>query len=223
MSDETPPTRPPLRIAHISDAHGRADDMLWTIEEVPDLWVSTGDFFPNQSYGDLSVEPRFQAGWFRRNATRIREALRDRPILVVDGNHDFIPLGENLRRIGVNAIDVPYDGIEVEGVRFAGFREIPYINGRWAGELYPQEFVRIVDRVFDADPTVLVTHAPPAGILSGPWGVTALTPALAYRTHRIRTHLFGHVHEYGGHLYEEYDVRFVNSAETVTVLSIDRG
>lgn len=211
----------PLHIAHFSDAHGTAVSLLGSTP-TPDVWVSSGDFFPNASRGNLAVEPPFQTKWLATNGAKIRAAFRGKPVLVVNGNHDFIPLTPALRDLGVDAIDIPLDGLDYMGFRWAGFREIPYIRGEWAGESYQDVLGALVDRAFAADPDILVTHAPPSGILADEWGIHPLTPALAYRPHKIRYHLFGHVHEFGGRTTEEMGVTFSNAACSVRHLHLSR-
>jgi hypothetical protein len=68
---------------------------------------------------------------------------------------------------------------------------------------------------------VLVTHGPPGGILDDAgYGYPALTTAIAYRSHRIQAHFFGHTHACGGQTAEEMRVRFHNGACTVRLHEI---
>ena len=52
-------------------------------------------------------------------------------------------------------------------VRIGGFPGVPLMNGRWFDELDGAEFERRVAVTVDAAPNVLVTHAPPNGVLDG--------------------------------------------------------
>ena len=83
----------------------------------------------------------------------------------------------------------------------------------------------IVDRTMACDPHILVTHAPPDGILDRRgYGVPYLTSYLVYRHHRVQQHFFGHAHKYGGHTRREGGVTFVNGATvrpTVYDISLD--
>jgi Icc-related predicted phosphoesterase len=209
-------------IGHISDMHGQVSSVL-TGAASPDFWVSSGDFCPNWTRGIVSVEENYQANWIKENQDSIRTAFAGKPVLVVDGNHDFIPVGEHLRWIGVNAIDIPTDdGVEFMGFRFSGFPDIPYIVGEWNREKYQDELGKLVDRALACNPDILVTHAPPAGILAGEYGIHPLTAALTYRYHNIRLHLFGHVHDSGGKVVSAMEIEFSNAATTLNMLTIER-
>jgi Icc-related predicted phosphoesterase len=184
-----------MLIGHVSDIHGNLKSLLST-DVLPDLWLFTGDIFPNMTRGDAEVEVPFQNAWFAENAEAIVARLGNVPVLSVGGNHDFIDLATRLREHGVDAHTVTPTGVEILGIRFAGFREIPYIQGEWFGETH--DFTEVIGHTFASDPQVLVTHAPPAGILDEDgYGIKALTTALAYRPHGIQAHFFGHCHGHG--------------------------
>jgi len=214
-----------IRALHTSDLHGRYSLMLDCAEDF-DLWIDTGDFFPNKTRGDVAVEPMYQRKWlgWENLPGRLVEFLDGRPALTVAGNHDYTSLAHVLVAAGGDAHEVTPDGIEVAGIRFAGFREIPYIAGEWNGETQQSDFVQIVARTLDSVPVVLLTHAPPAGILDSvlthPVGIRPLIDALCYQEHTVKTHLFGHIHEHGGKSVVEMGVRFVNGACTAIVHSL---
>lgn len=214
-----------MKLAHISDMHGRYQ-MLEGVE-LPDAWAITGDFFPNKGRGpsgriDPSTEVDHQVKWWRHNGASIMRRLGGRPVLWVGGNHDFVNLAGFLKMSQYEgaAFDVAAEAVDFGGHRFAGFREVPYIDGEWVGEAH--DLSEVVSRAMDADPTVLLTHAPPAGILDDDGmgtmghggGVRPLTVALTWRHHRIVAHLFGHIHEHGGQSVEEMGIRFYNGAAT---------
>lgn len=216
----------PLRIGHFSDLHGRYET-LDQVTETPDVWVSTGDFFPNWDPTFRDQEEERQTRWFRHKVQPIRRRLRGRPVLVVDGNHDFAPLAKLLDRWGVEAYAVGERPLDYAGWRWGGFAEIPWIRGRWNREIERGDFRAVVGRVFDgADPEILLTHAPPDGILdavdAAHIGIEALTVRLAYGSHRVRHHFFGHVHETGGQDAEVMGVGFHNSATRARVIEITR-
>jgi Icc-related predicted phosphoesterase len=209
-----------MRIFHFSDVHGEIDWLGLADFSGIDLIISTGDFFPNCSRGNVSKEIGFQTSWWNRNRDFVAGVFGSIPILVVNGNHDYICLAENLNNVGCSATLVTPDGVIVSGTRFSGFREIPYIAGEWNGEKTESELSRIVTRTFDSDPEILVTHCPPAGILDqvggyGGRGISigscSLLDALSYRDHRIRAHLFGHNHNQPGTI-EHMGIRFHNNA-----------
>lgn len=210
-----------MLVGHFSDLHGALNRVLNTTE-TPDLWIATGDIFPNSSRGYVDIEVPFQEAWWAHFGATIAARFKDRPIIVVDGNHDYISFADCLRQHGVEAYKIE-DSPVVLGKRFAGFREIPWIAGEWNGETV--DFQHIVDRTFEADPDILLTHAPPAGILDHDhfdhgYGVRNLTQALTYRPHRITAHFFGHMHERGGQDTEEMGIRFYNGATKVRFVTV---
>lgn len=217
-----------MKIGHASDLHGHYERLERV--EAPDVWVLTGDFFPNvgrQYTGRIEAEAEraYQLRWWRHKGPSVVRRLRGRPVVVCDGNHDFIPLAHALRNAGHPApvFDVEAGApIDLQGHRFAGFRAVPWIQlGEWVGEQH--SFDAEIERVWAHDPTILVTHAPPAGILDGGFGIAPLTTALTHRPHKIVLHLFGHIHEHGGQEHEELGVRFVNGSLGVRVLEISEG
>ena len=214
-----------MKILHSSDLHG---DWSFLLEKLRgdnyDLWVDTGDFFDNETRGNAGVELSFQARCLWSSsalgvpAREFASALRGRPVLSVPGNHDYFDLTPALCEAGAVAHEITPAGIEVKGFRFSGFRQIPWIEGEWNGEAH--DFSNLIDQTMDSDPDVLCTHAPPSGILSGVWGIPLLTSTLMYTRHEIRTHLFGHVHEFGGMTRTAAAMRFFNGARTVRIIDI---
>jgi Icc-related predicted phosphoesterase len=208
-----------MRIGHFSDLHGRLET-LENATEAPDVWVCSGDIFPNKTRGIASVEVQFQSNWFlSQNFPRL---LKGKPLLYVPGNHDYANLADLLREQGYPAETITVEGITFNGVRFAGFREVPYIQGEWNGESRNVELSAIAVELFNNPPDVLVTHAPPGGILGDGHtaGIAALTSLLTYSPHDVKAHLFGHIHEDGGKTIEELGVRFYNSAGVCQFLSV---
>ena len=210
-------------ILHTSDLHGSYKPLLAALSAGDfDLWVDSGDFFPNSTRGIASVEASYQAKWFgayKALGERIAVALNGKPLVSVGGNHDYVSLAALVRAAGGTAYDLSDAPVEVCGLKFAGFRQIPWIAGEWNGETH--DFTGLVDAALGADPDVLVTHAPPYGILDEDgYGIGPLTTALAYRPHRIKAHLFGHAHHNGGQTAQEMGILFHNGAtgiEKVTV------
>lgn len=220
-----------MKVLHSSDLHGRYKYLL----EHPagtefDVWLDTGDFCDNagRSAGggriNAEVERRYQARWLDRYKDlprRLVAWLRGRPALVMPGNHDFVSLDVYLRRAGANVLRVTTAGVECLGWRWAGFREVPWIDGEWEGEQHG--FKRQLEETWAADPDVLVTHGPPGGILDEAmgYGNPELTNRLAYYPHNIRAHFFGHTHANGGEDVEEMGVHFYNGACTTKLHELD--
>ena len=205
-----------MKIAHVSDIHGHYSTLDRLGGDAPDLWVITGDFFPNKTRGHVETETRWQTNWFGYKSFSIRRRLLGAPVLLVPGNHDYANLAGLLRRDGVDAREVAPEGCTFGGLRFAGFGHIPIIAGEWNRESTTQELYDLTHRTLDCDPDVLLTHAPPDGILNGRYpGIGPLTTALTYRPHRVTHHFFGHSHEDGGKSVEHMGITFVNSATTL--------
>lgn len=207
-------------LGHASDIHGR----LGIISGCPDAWLLTGDFLPNAGYGlGEEVEIAFQNDWFLKNSEEIRIRLAGKPVLYVNGNHDFADLGQLLFDAGIEVHAVTPEGVEFNGLRFSGFREVPFIVGDWVGETH--DFRDLTYRTFSSDPDILVTHAAPSGILDNPrvqshTGIREITNALTWQRHKIQAHFFGHVHNCGGQSVEEMGIRFFNGATTCRIIEI---
>lgn len=210
-----------MKIAHASDLHGDVS-VLAKVEDPVDLWVLTGDIFPNVTRGNRRIEDVAQVRWYAEMSRWFTHTFGKTPVLLVPGNHDYVDLANLLRRDGVNAREVTPDGLTFKGVRFAGFGQIPIIAGEWNRETTMSQLAILTRRTMElGNPEVLVTHAPPDGILNGLYqGIGPLTSYLSYRPHRVRLHLFGHAHEDGGREETIMGIRFVNSALTATVIDI---
>lgn len=207
--------------------HG-AYNILNRVKEAPDLWCLTGDIFPYMGFdhqaqwGVPSFEIPHQTRWFSYKGESIVRRLQGKPVLLVPGNHDFADLAKLLRLHGADAQEVTPEGVDFRGVRFAGYGHIPYMEGRWNREVDTSELWDLSLRTLKVgDPEVLLTHGPPGHILTATYpGNGSLMDALYHIPHRVRVHLFGHIHETGGRSYEYMGIRFYNSATTVQVLDV---
>ena len=213
-----------MRVAHASDLHSNVL-VLKNIDTTKiDAFILTGDFFPNTTRGNVEKEINFQTDWFKRKRETIFHALGDKPVITVDGNHDFISLGDMLKHYAyageVHQIS-EHEIVEFGGLKFAGHGYIPWIEGEWRGELRTPEMMQVVDRVWDhGNADILVTHAAPAGILDGQWGCNVLSNRLMYGDHTFTHHFFGHVHV---HIPQEETVngtKFYNSATCCQIVEI---
>ena len=222
-----------IRIAHASDTHNHPEIITAIGALECDIIVLTGDILDNRGRMDpdgrgYRIFPRtevaYQKMWFHAVAKDWAKAFRNRPVIYVPGNHDFIGIEPLLRENGhtnITTINRTTPSVEVFGRVFAGFREIPYMKGEWMGEA--MDLAPCVDRAMACDPDILVTHAPPGGILDGPngYGIPGLTSALFYGSGKVTHHLFGHAHEHGGQIRVECDVTFSNAAGHVHLLDLD--
>ncbi len=204
-----------IPIFHSSDLHGHILSVYYTAKDFR-IWIDTGDFLSNVGRPiDPSQEKDHQVQELRRVLPILQRWLNDRPWIYVPGNHDFADIAEIAAEFKMdNVFNVAANPFEFEGEVFAGFSEIPWIIGEWNREVF--DFEAPMAYVEKADPTVLVTHAPPAGILDGEggnrFGIGPLNTHLFFKPNRIHTHLFGHVHHCGGDQIEQAGIRFVNGA-----------
>lgn len=218
-----------MRLLHTSDLHGNMDLLLEHLnQDNYDVWVDTGDFFPNLTRGDKDIEPAYQTRWFIDWEEKIKDALNERPMLSVAGNHDYTSLPTLLHMTGhENAYKVHDKPVHMrnngEILTFAGFREIPYIAGEWNGER--KDLEPYIARALSFKPHILLTHTPPAGIMDfsndgrGHCGSTKLANKLAYDKHNVAFNLFGHIHANKG-IEQHHGVTFVNSAEGATLIDV---
>lgn len=191
-----------MKIYHLSDTHGWG---FWDNPLPPDtdVIVHTGDLLPNVTRGIVDKEVYFQTDWINRFVEPIKRWLADRPLIYVPGNHDYIELADFLP-----ATRADLTPVQVAGLQWIGFREIPYIAGEWAGEVQAPEMAAIISDIFDGETglsapgDILLCHSPPSNIFDSPpnnphihYGIPALTTALQFRPHRFRAVLFGHVHQ----------------------------
>ncbi len=212
-----------IRIAHASDTHDKPSIIRGIADLDADMLLITGDCMNNKgrAWGaniDPRVERKYQQSWFRKQAKKWAADLKGRPVVCVRGNHDFIGYAHWLRHYGATVYEITDNNpmVEVLGIRFAGYRQIPFISGEWAGE--ERDLTPHIERALACDPTVLVTHGPPAGILDVDttggtgYGCGKLTTTLSYQPHNITHHFFGHTHRSGGKVVDEMGIRFINGA-----------
>jgi Icc-related predicted phosphoesterase len=210
-----------MKIAHFSDVHGHISCLAQILGDVEAL-ISTGDFFPNSTRGEREIEVAFQTEWFNRNKTEIFRLFAGRPIACVDGNHDYVSLGTLLVEAGYPGIVVNVNSDSVQdflGFKVAGFREIPWIAGEWNGESTGPQMHSMADTALQTGCSLLLTHTPPKGILSGDYGCPSLTSLLTYSPHSVRFHFFGHCHDEHGTV-EEMDILFSNAATAINVVDL---
>lgn len=208
-----------MKVLHTSDLHGRYH-LLLNVKEEFDVWIDTGDFFPNSVYGRGIQERDYQHKWFVKHKNldrRITDWLGSRASVYVPGNHDFEELANLLP--GIQRITP--QGLDIGGLKLAGFRQIPYINGYWNGEIW--DFTEVIEQTLATNPDVLVTHSPPHTILDEQprYGITLLTSYLLYKDHNIRHHLFGHCHLDGGKTESKAGIKFYNGAECARIHTIE--
>lgn len=217
-----------MQILHLSDWHcgpTQARDRIVSEgldNHQPDILAVTGDMLPNYypEYGN-PVEAQAQRPKWEKMIEVFREAWPKAEIVAVPGNHDFCDYWIPMQVWSLDKFET--QSMTVKGLRISGFRGVPAYNGHWHGERDPRELEHAVAGL---DPTadIILTHAPPYGILDRVWnplhiGITPL--AEWFRTHRDkrRLHLFGHVHENGGQIEEGHNTLHSNAATMANLLT----
>jgi predicted phosphohydrolase len=145
--------------------------------------------------------------------------------LVIPGNHEFFLESDAGRRSLISNATVLIDEeITIDGLKIYGSPMTPLYGGAF-GKSSPVDRVRHWQRV-PIDVNVLITHAPPYGILDrSPGQIERMgDPELMARVKdlpSLRLHCFGHVH--GAYRRSEKDgVVFVNAALMGSLGDIDR-
>lgn len=199
-----------MKILHSSDLHGQWEGLFAFTDF--DVWIDTGDFFPNKSRGKRHIEVPYQTSLASSIAPRLEEWLRGRPALICPGNHDYTSLSLK------SGIPIGLQAVEICGLKFAGFRNIPFIAGEWNYESTEDQIGKLCDSLSPCD--VLVTHTAPANILDASYGSSALAQWLTYKQQGVKMHLFGHVHDCGGQQVEEMGILFRNGAQHISTLEV---
>ena len=245
-----------MLICHLSDWHAS----LTSLPEA-DIYVVTGDMLPNFPETSFRIpgggegvlherdrwpegaiymgrkiirelEVRGQREWCEMNPFREATGIPDsKPVVCVRGNHDFVDLGP---WIGGNVWEISEDPTrvaEISGLVFGGMRGIPWCTGEWMDELYP-DGMESRARNLPHDIDVLVTHAPPEGILDiGRYFENIGSPEIMSYVHRrsyaveglplrpLRAHFFGHLHNNAGGK-NMGGVVFSNAAETMRMVEL---
>jgi Icc-related predicted phosphoesterase len=217
-----------ILIGHFSDTHGYHHSIFEYWKEMngimpkPDVWVSSGDFFGNFCRNNRELDIQFQSNWFDIVCSHFFELLDGIPLLSVDGNHDFVKLADLMVAKGYPAQTITPEGLEFGDKVFSGFPEIPMMKGEWNGESTEEQLFYLVERALKANPDILVTHAPPLGVLSEQphYGNKPLAEMLETYPHFI-THAFsGHCHKDGGKQMRIWDTQFINSACTLQFVEV---
>jgi Icc-related predicted phosphoesterase len=149
----------------------------------------------------------------RQGRGYLRKLMSDSlaPVVCCRGNHDFVDLSSMFS--GGPVFEISHDPIRIsawhyrEGpMKIGGVRGVNRHHGRWSDELTHEEFADRVARL-PSDIEILVTHAPPEGILdtfeSESIGSSALRSYVARHDPSLtplKAHFFGHVHESRGTL-----------------------
>lgn len=198
-----------MKIAHVSDSHQRPELVTRFGQSKADMLIISGDCMMEKNNDwtvPKDIQAEWQSRWMEDQAPTWVKAFAGRPVLIVRGNHDYTRYAPALRALGAEVYcfddedEDPTIAHDILGLRFAGFRQGPAINGYFARgwEAGEDTIAFLMKKVMQADPDVLVTHAPPKHILDEGWGSLAIWESLRFNEHRISHHFFGHVHSRRG-------------------------
>lgn len=167
-----------MRILHLSDTHG----CHRRLRELPeaDVVVHSGDF----CMAGTEEEAFDFINWFCD--------LPYKHKIFIAGNHDDCLYGAKIEGLDNNTHYLSNSKIEIEGIKFYGipmFME-DCINGN--------EALNYAKIPIDTD--ILITHAPPYGILDLDEGINYGSEKLLEKltTLNLKAHLFGHIHSNHG-------------------------
>ena len=161
-----------MLIAHGSDLHSNLVP-LWNLPKEVKAIVLTGDILPdlNTSF-DKTKCANFQEDWFRKKKESIFNTLAGKPVITVDGNHDFYSFGDLLKKYEyrgeVHCVKTPDNPIEFGGLLWTGYPHIVFGGGYWSHEMEAQQASKLAEQACLSWADVLLTHVPPAGILALP-------------------------------------------------------
>jgi Icc-related predicted phosphoesterase len=227
-----------VKVVHGSDWHGFPRHC-----PEADLYIFTGDMYPDYPERDRSGKPcridpersrEMQARYAKTFAEQggMRRYLKspDAPVVLVRGNHDWVDLAPLFDGCNVVHEFISNELVEVQGLKITGHRGIPYIDSSWSDEETQTDLKERYRAMPMAD--IYVTHYPPSGVLDSAggaeyssvsgaktrsyesYGLEGLADFLLYRGDRA-LHVFGHIHECGGHVVKHGSVYFSNAACSV--------
>ena len=167
-----------MKILHLSDTHG-CHHRLKDLHEA-DILVHSGDFTMNGSEQEVIDF----LNWF---------CDLDYPHkILICGNHDDCLYGATINGLDNNVHYLCNSGIELYGLRFYG---VPMFMADCITERQSLNYAKI-----PIDTDVLITHAPPFGILDFDDNINYGSEELLSCLNAVkpRMHLFGHIHAQHG-------------------------
>ncbi len=233
-----------MKILHISDCHGDMDHFIQACLNQSDIVVSSGDFLPNMlPNGTLSKtgksreeniedDSNYQFRFIKSNRDRIISLLNNRPLVYIQGNHDWINLNglhyPKLYELKQSSLYIKSktksktkSKSNHEFYKLYGFPNTPD-NRHWNHYTERKKLTRIINEIPD-DTNILITHSPPKGILdltidNTLAGIEDLHNKITQTD--IKLHLFGHIHE-SCYMTTINDVIYSNAARTYRVIDIN--
>lgn len=227
-----------MKLLHVSDNHSLFID-YWSLMGIDpstiDAVVHSGDFCPNWSRGIRPIEVPRQEQWLIENAENIRHWTRDKPILFVHGNHDFLRVDAVLGRLGVNIIALDGEDLDgkiyitdFKGIKFAGYNLVPWFTGEWNNEVQEHVEEYRIKQIIALKPDVIVSHCPIKGVLDrnqdgdrcGSRQLAILLKEEINNGWQPKAFLHGHIHEPGGAIVQWKNMIISNAATTARVIEL---
>lgn len=187
-----------MKIFAISDTHGRHEQVV--IPEGTDMLIHAGDFSNTKLPAMNHNEVINFLMWLQQQPVKYK--------VIIAGNHDtsiearFITK-KDFKDRGI--IYLEHESIEIEGIKIFGSPYTPEYNN-WAFNRSRNKLGRIWDSIPD-DTDILITHAPPKGILDSASRDKHLNEnvgcsALLKKVLKIQPKymIFGHIHDNGDNL-----------------------
>lgn len=196
-------------IYHIGDWHGDYKGLEKAIVDAqfykedqandldPDLLVMTGDLCRDYHLPPRPWDLVAQKEDLGECIGMINNVISsETPLVMVPGNHDFIPFEHISIAHSFNSTGPKL--IEINGIKILGFRGVPYINGRWSCEFDDHHFDALINTLPTEGVDILVTHSPPYRVMDmcysgehvGIGGLQGYCDKVG-----VKAHFFGHIHE----------------------------
>lgn len=195
-----------MKLLHVSDNHSYFPQL----PEDGDVVIHTGDFLPNASRGNLSIEIPFQTQWIKSRIETFRSWLDGKHFIFSAGNHDFCTEFCNiLNEAGINAVDITNKLYRYKNITMYGFPWVPYIAGEWSYECQIDEMARHIrklkDILIENKVDILLAHSPIANILDEYQGLhlgnTLMANLFSYELEEKywpKLYCCGHIHQAAG-------------------------
>lgn len=184
-----------MKIFAVSDMHGYLPDPATMPEG--DLLLIGGDICPVWNH-----DVTFQQRWLVTEFNRWLSNVPYENIVGIGGNHDFVAMrNPGFMREKLGMIYLQDETLEIEGLKIHG---TPWVTGLTGWAFCASEDI-VSDKMkeVDHDIDILLSHAPPFGVLDGMgWqrkihvGSTAIASRLSFdKWPNLKAVVCGHIHE----------------------------
>jgi Icc-related predicted phosphoesterase len=222
-----------MKIAAISDCHGRFSPPFLQPLPPADVLVIAGDYCPNFTMRSHEADAAMQINWLKTIFVPFLKTMPYKKIIVIAGNHDWChyvgPTKAEAKAL-INSVGTYLEDeiFKYENKVFYGspwtpwfydwafmFNEWDPANGRkQARAIWAKIPHDPIDTRYQGPIDVLITHGPPFRVLDlAPGDRNVGCPMLRDKVFQVKPklHLFGHIHCAYGTM-EEHGVRFGNVA-----------